>query len=61
MCRLKTDNYPANPEKWSILLNVDHITLFRPNGEGGYINIPRDQFNIIIDWYNRDQHEPESN
>lgn len=55
---LQSDNHPQNSTVWSILLSGgDHITLHAPaDGQRGvWIEIPRDQFNTIVDWYMKDQ------
>ena len=53
ICELRRDNYPPENDVWSILLSGDHVSLHPPAG-GGYVTIPRDQFNTIVRWYMRD-------
>lgn len=54
---MRTDNAPRKSNVWSILNGDDHISLHPPAGpdSGTYVTIPRDQFNKIVDWYNRHQ------
>lgn len=52
--RMRSDNFPRNPEKWGILNDIDKVSLHPPQG-GGWIEIPRKEFNAIVDWYMRDQ------
>lgn len=55
---LKSDNHPQDSTVWSILLSgEDHISLHAPadGQKGAWIEIPRDQFNAIVDWYMKDQ------
>ena len=54
ICKLRRDNYPAESGVWSILIGDDHVSLHQPGG-GGFVVIPRDQFNTIVRWYMRDQ------
>lgn len=51
---MESDNHPQDPAKWSILHNGEYLTLHAPNG-CGFVSIPRDQFNEIVDWYIADQ------
>lgn len=53
ICELRRDNYPPKHGVWSILLSDDHVSLHQP--DGGYVTIPRREFNVIVDWYMRDQ------
>lgn len=50
---MESDNHGERGE-WSILHNGDHVSLHGPNG-GRWVNIPRDQFNSIVDWYMAEQ------
>ncbi|WP_262027102.1 hypothetical protein [Microvirga sp. Mcv34] len=47
--QMESDNHPQEFGHWSILHNGDHVSLHGP--DGGWIEIPRDQFNAIVDWY----------
>lgn len=48
--QLKRDNYPTSPNKWSILINEEGVSLHPPAGDNrDYIVIPRGQFNAIIE------------
>lgn len=47
---MESDNHPGETGQWSILHNGGHVSLHAPEGRG-YISIPRDQFNVIVDWY----------
>lgn len=51
---LKEDNFPREPEKWGILVTEGDVSIHPPHG-GGFIRIPRKQFNALIDWYQREQ------
>ena len=51
---MESDNFPPNPNKWSILHSGETISLHPPSGRG-FVVIPRNQFNAIVDWYLRDQ------
>lgn len=51
---MESDNFPPEPDKWSILHSGDHVSIHPPRG-GGYYTIPRKQFNALVDWYMRDQ------
>ena len=55
---LQSDNHPQDSTVWSILLSgADRISLHAPaDGQrGAWVEIPRDQFNAIVDWYMKDQ------
>ena len=51
---MESDNHPLDLAVWSILHSGTHVSLHAPNGEM-HIEIPRDQFNAIVDWYLADQ------
>ncbi len=52
LTELVSDNFgPLG--SWSIMLDGDHVSLHSP--EGGWVSIPRAQFNAIVDWYTADQ------
>ena len=56
--RMESDNFPGDPDKWSIMNSEDHVSLHPPaddSGKAWWVQIPRDQFNAIVDWYMRDQ------
>lgn len=53
LLEMESDNHPSGHEEWSILHSGDEISLHDP--KGGYVVIPRDQFNVIVDWYMADQ------
>lgn len=57
VCSLKEDNYPRNNfKKWSILVSDSGVSIHPPSGDNrGYFEIPRKDFNAIVDWYNEDQ------
>ncbi len=52
--KLKSDNFPQNTNRWSILVHEDHVSLHAPLGEG-FVRITHSQFAPLVDWYNRDQ------
>ena len=55
---MESDNHPLDPNVWSILVDGDTVSLFpprRPWGPGGWTEIPRDQFNAMVDWYMKPQ------
>ena len=54
LLKMETDNFPREAEKWSILHNGQNVSLHAPNGDG-YISIPVEDFNAIVDWYMADQ------
>lgn len=51
---MESDNFPQKNGVWSILHSGSYVSLHQPGG-GGYVQIPRKQFNAIVDWYMRDQ------
>lgn len=51
---MESDNYPGDPAFWSILHNGNFVSIHKPYG-GAWIEIPRDQFNAIVDWYMKPQ------
>lgn len=51
---MESDNHSQKPDAWSILHNGNHVSLHRPDGSG-WVEIPTDQFNEIVDWYMTDQ------
>lgn len=51
---MESDNHPGDADKWSILHNGDHVSIHAPNGDG-FVSIPTEQFNAIVDWYITDQ------
>ena len=57
MLSLQSDNHPQDGTVWSILISGDHVSLHAPpqGGRGAWVEIPRDQFNAIVDWYVKDQ------
>lgn len=54
VCELRRDNYPSEPDVWSIMVSGDKVSLHYPHG-GGWVEIPRAQFNTLVRWYMRDQ------
>lgn len=53
---LTQDNFPPDPDVWSILVSSDRVSLHPPAGnDGRFVTIPRKQFDAIVDWYNQDQ------
>lgn len=54
---MSSDNHPQDAEKWSILNFADKVSLHPPADSDwvGWVEIPRDQFNAIVDWYMKDQ------
>jgi len=54
LLKCRTDNFPGIGDRWSILNQEQCVSLHQPNG-GGWVTIPRKDFNAIVDWYNRDQ------
>lgn len=57
--KLRRDNYPADHGAWSIMVDGSEVTLFPPSGDDRpYYSIPRDQFNVLVRWYMRDQVKP---
>lgn len=53
-CALVEDNFPRDPDEWGILLDDDHVSIHMPGG-GGWVEIPREQWDALVDWYMRDQ------
>lgn len=53
LVNMESDNHGESGE-WSILHNGDRVTLHAPGG-GRWVDIPRDQFNSIVDWYMAEQ------
>ena len=60
---MESDNHPRDPASWSILNHDNGVSLHAPAhvNRGFIINIPRDQFNAIVDWYMKDQSAPPAN
>lgn len=56
--KLSQDNWPIEPKKWSILVSENRISIHQPVN-GGFLSIPRKEFDALIDWYQRDQ-KPEA-
>ena len=56
---MESDNHPPEPDKWSILHNGNYVSLLAPNG-ANWIEIPRDQFNVMVDWYMAEQKKAEA-
>lgn len=56
---MQSDNHPQDSAVWSILNHSDHVSLHAPadGSRGVWIEIPRGQFNAIVDWYMKDQSE----
>ncbi len=55
---MESDNHPQDSAVWSIMSSDDCISLHPPvdgTGKSYFISIPRDQFNVIVDWYMADQ------
>lgn len=50
---MQSDNF-GEVAHWSILNHSGIVSIHAPHGRG-YVEIPRDQFNAIIDWYTADQ------
>jgi hypothetical protein len=57
MLSLQSDNHPQDDTVWSILILGDRVSLHAPPqaDRGTWVEIPRDQFNAIVDWYVKDQ------
>jgi hypothetical protein len=56
--KMESDNFPQDSEVWSIMNGDDHVSLHPPRSDDGktsWIQIPRDQFNAMVDWYLADQ------
>lgn len=51
---MESDNHPGEAGQWSILHSGDTVSLHGPLGDQ-HVSIPRDQFNVIVDWYMADQ------
>lgn len=55
---MESDNH-GGYDVWSIMTTADHVSLHPPVAEGQthakWVEIPRDQFNAIVDWYIADQ------
>lgn len=54
LLEMSCDNYPADPKKWSLLIDGYTVGIHQPEG-GGFYAIPIAQFNALVDWYMRDQ------
>lgn len=54
---MESDNHPQNPKAWTILNHNNGVSLHAPANvaRGLVIQIPRNQFNAIVDWYIKDQ------
>jgi hypothetical protein len=53
---MESDNHPQDSRVWSILNQADKVSLHAPVGhQVAWFEIPRDQFNAIVDWYMKDQ------
>lgn len=52
--QMESDNHPQDPSQCSILHCGEHVSIFAPFAEQA-IQIPRDQFNAIVDWYIKPQ------
>lgn len=54
---MATDNHPQDVHVWSMLNHDDKVSLHPPANSDwiGFVEIPRDQFNAMIDWYTLDQ------
>ena len=57
LLKMESDNFPQDPNKWSILNHDNGVSLHAPAnvGRSFVAQIPRDQFNAIVDWYIKDQ------
>lgn len=58
LMKLRSDNFPRDNSKWSILATGDRVSLHPPaDGEGKafYVTIPTDEFAAIARWFLRDQ------
>lgn len=53
--KLETDNYPPDPDVWSILLHDGYVSLHRP--DGGWVEIPQKEFEAIATWYLAEQQQ----
>ncbi|MFC6487309.1 hypothetical protein [Nitratireductor sp. GCM10026969] len=51
---MESDNYPQDSGVWSILHHGDTVSIHAPSG-GGWVDIPVEQFNEMVDWYMRPQ------
>jgi hypothetical protein len=54
LLEMESDNHPQESGVWSILHNGGHVSLHGPAGSG-WVEIPLEQFNAIVDWYTADQ------
>ena len=50
LIRMESDNHPQGGKMFSILHNGESVSIHAPKGKG-WIAIPRDQFNELVDWY----------
>jgi len=56
ICRMESDNFPLNDGGVSIMNNGPSVSLhFKKGDGGGWLEIPKDQFNAIIEWYMKPQ------
>lgn len=58
LVRMQEDNFPRDADRFSILIAEDKVSIHYPRGGSGramWFEIPRDQFNAIVDWYLRPQ------
>ena len=56
---LAQDNFPPDPDKFGILLDDDHVSIHVPGG-GSWVEIPREEWDALVDWYTRDQPKSEA-
>lgn len=52
--QLDSDNHPRDAGKFSVLHCGDSVSIHAPNGEG-FMSIPVEQFNALVEWYITDQ------
>jgi hypothetical protein len=54
---MESDNHPQDYRVWSILNHSDKVSLHPPANSDwvGFVEIPRAEFNEIVDWYIKDQ------
>lgn len=53
VCKLPRDNFPASDRVWNLMLQPENnaVLLIQPNAQGETIEIPRDQWDVMVKWY----------